>query len=53
MCIVGSNVARAFTMAGALSIIRFRNNIKDTRDIGFIFFALAIGMAMGTQFYAL
>lgn len=53
MLLVGSNIARAFTMAGALSIIRFRNNIKDTRDIGFLFFALAIGMAMWTQFYML
>lgn len=51
MLVVGSNVAGAFTMMGALSIIRFRNSLKNTRDIGFIFFAIAIGMAMGTRMY--
>lgn len=53
MLIIGSNIARAFTLVGALSIIRFRNAVKDTRDVGFIFFAMAIGMACGTRFYAL
>jgi uncharacterized membrane protein YhiD involved in acid resistance len=53
MLIIGSNIARAFTLVGALSIIRFRNAIKDTRDVGFIFFAMAIGMACGTRFYLL
>ena len=37
MLIVGSNIARAFALVGALSIIRFRNAIKETRDVGFIF----------------
>jgi uncharacterized membrane protein YhiD involved in acid resistance len=53
MLIIGSNIARAFTLVGALSIVRFRNAIKDTRDVGFIFFAMAIGMACGTRFYLL
>ncbi len=53
MLIIGSNIARAFTLVGALSIVRFRNAIKETRDVGFIFFAMAIGMACGTRFYAL
>lgn len=53
MLIVGSNIARAFTMMGALSVIRFRNNIKETRDIGFIFFAMVVGMAMGVELYLL
>ena len=51
MLIIGSNVARAFTLVGALSIIRFRNPIKDSRDVAFIFMAMAIGMAVGTGFY--
>ncbi len=51
MLIVGSNIARAFTLVGALSIIRFRNAIKETKDIGFIFFSMAVGMAVGTKFY--
>jgi uncharacterized membrane protein YhiD involved in acid resistance len=53
MLIVGSNIARAFSLVGALSIIRFRNAIKETRDVGFVFFAMAIGMATGTKFYLL
>ena len=53
MLIVGSDVAKAFTMMGAFSIIRFRNNMKETRDIGFIFLVMAIGMAMGTKLYLL
>lgn len=53
MMIVGSNIARAFSLVGALSIIRFRNAIKETRDVGFIFFTMVIGMAIGTKFYLL
>lgn len=51
MLIIGSNIARAFTLVGALSIVRFRNPIKDSRDVAFIFIAMAIGMAVGTGFY--
>lgn len=53
MMIVGSNIARAFALVGALSIIRFRNAVKETRDVGFLFLAMAIGMATGTKFYLL
>jgi len=53
MMIVGSNIARAFSLVGALSIIRFRNAVKETRDVGFIFFTMVIGMAIGTRFYLL
>ena len=52
---VMSTIAGSFIVAvglmGALSIIRFRNIIKDTRDIAFIFSALVIGMACGSQRY--
>lgn len=51
MLIIGSNIARAFTLVGALSIIRFRNPVKDSRDVAFIFMAMAIGMSVGTGFY--
>ncbi|MHA1585435.1 MAG: DUF4956 domain-containing protein, partial [Promethearchaeota archaeon] len=51
MLIIGSDIARAFTLVGALSIVRFRNAIKETRDVGFIFFTMAVGMACGTRFY--
>jgi uncharacterized membrane protein YhiD involved in acid resistance len=53
MMVVGSNIARAFSLVGALSIIRFRNAVKESRDVGFIFFTMAIGMAVGTRFYLL
>lgn len=53
MLIVGSNIARAFSLVGALSIIRFRNAVKESRDVGFIFFIMAVGMAVGTKFYLL
>lgn len=53
MLIIGSNIARAFSLVGALSIIRFRNAVKDPRDVAFIFLVMAIGMACGTGFYAI
>jgi uncharacterized membrane protein YhiD involved in acid resistance len=53
MMVIGSNIARAFSLVGALSIIRFRNAVRETRDVGFIFFTMAIGMAVGTKFYLL
>lgn len=51
MIVIGSNIARAFSLVGALSIIRFRSAIKESRDVAFIFLTMAIGMACGTQFY--
>jgi uncharacterized membrane protein YhiD involved in acid resistance len=45
--VIGNNLARAFGLVGALSIIRFRTAIKDIQDIVFIFFSLAVGMAAG------
>jgi len=51
MIIIGSNIARAFALVGAMSIVRFRNPVKDSRDLVFIFSAIAIGMACGTKFY--
>jgi uncharacterized membrane protein YhiD involved in acid resistance len=45
--VIGNNLARAFGLVGALSIIRFRTAVKDIQDIVYIFFALAAGMAAG------
>ncbi|ASW54192.1 DUF4956 domain-containing protein [Plantactinospora sp. KBS50] len=53
MLVVGSNIARAFALVGALSVVRFRNAVKETRDVGFIFLVMGIGMATGTRFYLL
>jgi hypothetical protein len=51
MMIIGSNIARAFSLVGALSIIRFRTAVKDPRDTGFLFLAMVAGMGCGTGFY--
>ncbi len=48
---VGSNIARAFSLAGTLSIIRFRSAPGDPKDIGFIFFDIAAGLACGVGLY--
>lgn len=49
---IGSNIARAFSLAGTLSIIRFRSAPGDAKDIGFIFFDIAAGLACGVGLYA-
>ena len=51
--IIGNNLARAFALVGALSIIRFRTVVKDTKDTAYIFWSLASGMATGTGSYFL
>ena len=51
MMIIGSNLALSLGMVGALSIIRFRNAVKDSRDISFIFWSVASGLAAGTGLY--
>ncbi|MBQ7792428.1 MAG: DUF4956 domain-containing protein, partial [Clostridia bacterium] len=48
---VGSNVARAFSLAGTVSIIRFRSAPGDPKDIGYIFFSVAAGLACGIGFF--
>lgn len=52
MSVIGNNIITAVGLMGALAIIRFRNIIKDTRDIAFIFCSLVVGMATGSQRYA-
>jgi hypothetical protein len=53
--LVGSNVARAFSLAGAFSLIRFRSAPGDSKDIAYVFFTLAVGLACGMGYisYAL
>lgn len=50
--LIGSNVARAFSLAGAFSIIRFRSAPGDPRDIAQVLFALAVGLACGMGYIA-
>jgi hypothetical protein len=49
MLIVDNNIAVSFGMMGTLSIVRFRANVKDNRDIGFVLWALVNGLAIGTS----
>ena len=51
MMIIGSNLALSLGMVGALSIIRFRSAIKDPKDIGFLFWGIAVGLSTGTGIY--
>lgn len=51
MVVVGDSLARAFGLMGALAIIRFRTAVRDTRDIAFVFLALAAGIAAGSRHY--
>lgn len=45
--VIGNSVARAFSLVGALSIVRFRTVVDDTRDTAFVIFAVIVGMAVG------
>ena len=47
--VIGDNVARAFSLVGALSIVRFRTVVRDTQDTAFVIFAVVIGMAVGAR----
>ena len=47
--VIGDNVARAFSLVGALSIVRFRTVVRDTQDTAYVIFAVAIGMALGAN----
>lgn len=49
--LIGSNLALSLGMVGALSIIRFRAAVKDSRDAAFIFYAIAVAMASALGVY--
>ena len=48
--VIGDNIARAFSLVGALSIVRFRTVVDDTRDTAFVIFAVGVGMAVGAGY---
>ena len=48
--VIGDNVARAFSLVGALSIVRFRTVVRDTQDTAFVIFAVGVGMAVGAGY---
>lgn len=47
MMVIGNSLARAFSLVGALAIIRFRARISNPLDIAFVFLALAVGIGTG------
>ena len=53
MTVIGNNVALSLGMVGALSIVRFRTAIKDSRDTVYIFWAIIVGICCGVGEYAI
>lgn len=51
MTAIGNNVALSLGMVGALSIVRFRTAIKDSRDTIYIFWAIVAGLSCGVGDY--
>lgn len=51
--VIGNSVARAFGLVGALSIVRFRTVVEDTRDTAYVIFAVVVGMAVGAGYATL
>lgn len=47
--VIGDNVARAFSLVGALSIVRFRTVVRDTQDTAYVIFAVVVGMSVGAK----
>ncbi|HEY2953364.1 MAG TPA: DUF4956 domain-containing protein [Verrucomicrobiae bacterium] len=47
--VIGDNIARAFSLVGALSIVRFRTVVRDTQDTAYVIFAVVVGMAVGAK----
>ena len=51
MTVIGNNVALSLGMVGALSIVRFRTAIKDSRDTAYIFWTVIVGICCGVGDY--
>ena len=51
MTVIGNNIALSLGMVGALSIIRFRTSIKDSRDTIYIFWTIIVGICCGVGDY--
>ena len=49
MQLIKQNLALSLGMLGSLSLVRFRTNIKDPRDLGFVFWAMSIGIASSSE----
>lgn len=51
MTVIGNNVALSLGMVGALSVVRFRTAIKDSRDTAYIFWTIVVGICCGVDDY--
>ena len=51
MTVIGNNIALSLGMVGALSIVRFRTAIKDSRDTTYIFWTIIVGICCGVGDY--
>lgn len=51
MTVIGNNIALSLGMVGALSIVRFRTAVKDSRDTAFIFWTIIVGICCGVGDY--
>ncbi|MHB8128681.1 MAG: DUF4956 domain-containing protein [Mobilitalea sp.] len=51
--LIGGNLARAFSMAGIFTIVRFRSVPGDSKDISFVFLSMAVGLAVGLGYLTL
>lgn len=51
MITIGSNIALSLGLIGSLSIIRFRTAIKNSMDMAFLFWCIAVGLAVGAYQY--
>ena len=51
MTVIGNNIALSLGMVGALSIVRFRTAIKDSRDSIYIFWTIIVGICCGVGDY--
>ena len=53
IALVGSNVARAFSIAGVFALVRYRSIPGDGKDIAFVFMAMAAGLSCGLGYLTL
>ena len=53
MFVISTNIALSLGLLGSLSIIRFRTVIKDSKDMGFLFWAIAMGLTVGAKYFYL
>jgi len=47
MMIIGDNAARAFAIFAAVSLVRFRTNVRDPKEVTVLLVCLALGLAIG------